>query len=164
MQKIFLGLGSDTGDRRENLSSAISMIEESVGRNLVCSKVYETEPWGFYSPHYFLNMVLSADTDLSCREILERIFEIEAKMGRLEKNFKYSPRIIDIDILFYGNMVFSEQSLIVPHPLLQERKFVLVPLNEIAPGLVHPLLYRSVSELLESCNDNLRVTVYKPGL
>jgi 2-amino-4-hydroxy-6-hydroxymethyldihydropteridine diphosphokinase len=160
MKKIFLGIGSNLGDRLEIIDKAKIMIEESIGKIVVCSSVYRTEPWGFESKDEFLNMVLCLETELSASGVLGRILMIESQLGRLRSEKKYSSRNIDIDILFFGNEVVNEDSLKVPHPHLVERKFVLVPLAEIAPAFIHPVLKISMKSLLRTCKDTGEVEKY----
>ena len=153
----FLGIGSNLGNREENLSSAVSMIGEIAGNILSASSVYETEPWGFQSDNKFLNMVLLIESDLEPRALLQTLLEIEVSMGRIRENADYSSRSIDLDILFYNNLVTEEQGLIIPHPHLHDRRFVLVPMAEIAPDLIHPVFHKSILTLLNSCGDKSAV-------
>jgi 2-amino-4-hydroxy-6-hydroxymethyldihydropteridine diphosphokinase len=161
MKKVFLGLGSNIGDRIKNLDEAVAGIKETVGDIVAYSSVYVAEPWGFESETGFLNRVICVETNLSPSGLLERALIIESRMGRLRKGKKYAPRIIDIDILLYDNLVIEEESLKIPHPLLHQRKFVLIPLCEIAPNLKHPLLKKTISLLLKSCPDRSKVVKFK---
>ena len=161
MEKAFLGLGSNLGNREKNLKEARTGIEESIGKIIICSSVYQTEPWGFESDKKFLNMVVCVETDLSPSGLLGRILMIESQLGRIRCKDKYSSRNIDIDILFYNNEIVDEADLKIPHPHMQERRFVMVPLSEIAPELVHPVLKKSVESLLKSCKDTGKVRKYK---
>jgi 2-amino-4-hydroxy-6-hydroxymethyldihydropteridine diphosphokinase len=153
MTTLILGLGTNLGDRGKMLSEAIRKIEEEVGNVSKVSSVYETEPWGFSSENLFLNVVLTCETKLEVSGVLGRILMIESIMGRLRTQERYTSRVIDIDILFFGDTVIDEAELKVPHPRLQERKFVLLPLNEIVPELIHPVLGLTISQLLVSCKD-----------
>jgi 2-amino-4-hydroxy-6-hydroxymethyldihydropteridine diphosphokinase len=161
MTIVFLGIGTNLGNRESNLEEAVARIEEYIGPVLDSSSIYETEPWGFQAKDEFLNMVVKVETDLTPSGILGRILMIESLLGRVRGQKQYSSRLIDIDMLFYEDMIVDEESLKIPHPLLHERKFVLVPLCEIAPELVHPVLKKSFAELLEICTDRNEVKMYK---
>lgn len=160
MQKVFLGLGSNLGDRAGNLSEAVKMIVESAGTIISRSSVYETEPWGFESKSQFLNIVVCLDTGLNPSGLLGRILMIESELGRIRTDTGYSSRNIDIDILFYGDDIISGESVRIPHPRLHERRFVLIPLAEIAPALVHPVLNKTIQTLLDECEDKCKVIRY----
>lgn len=153
VQKVFLGLGTNLGDREANLSSAVRRITGDIGPVIRLSSVYETEPWGFSSEDLFLNMIAEVETNLKPSGLLGRILMIEAEMGRLRQAKGYSSRIIDIDILFFGKKIMDMPGLVIPHPKLHERRFVLVPLCEIAPDLVHPGLEKDIKTLLKECKD-----------
>lgn len=154
MVKItYLGLGTNLGNREEYLCKAIAMIGEKIGEVVSCSSVYETEPWGFQSENEFLNAVIKVRTGLKPSGLLGRILMIEALLGRLREEKGYSSRFIDIDILLYGGEIITKKNLQIPHPRIQDRKFVLVPLCEIAPEMVHPVLKKTFAALLEECRD-----------
>ena len=157
MKPVFLGIGTNLGEREENLRKAIKLIEEHIGNITEESSVYETEPWGFKSETSFFNMVLKVDTNLTPSGLLGRILMIEAMMGRLREGQGYKSRIIDIDILFFGSRIFENKVLKIPHPRIQERRFVLVPLSEFAGDLVHPVFKKSIQELLQECKDKSKV-------
>ncbi|TFG42847.1 MAG: 2-amino-4-hydroxy-6-hydroxymethyldihydropteridine diphosphokinase [Bacteroidia bacterium] len=161
---VFLGLGTNLGDREENLNKAISMIGEMAGEVISCSSVYETEPWGFQSENEFLNAVIKVRTHLKPSGLLGRILMIEAQLGRLRERegTEYKSRIIDIDILLYGGEIIYKESLQIPHPRIPDRKFALVPLCEIAPEMVHPVLKKTMTELLEECKDESKVIRKNP--
>ena len=161
MKKVFLGLGSNLGDRAEYLQETKIRIEESIGSVVSASSVYETEPWGFVSDTDFLNMVLCVETNLSPSGLLGRILMIESLMGRIRNERQFSSRNIDIDILLYNNAIVNEVALKIPHPRMHERRFVLVPLAEISPDLIHPVLKKSIESLLKSCKDYSKVTLLK---
>jgi len=157
MKPVFLGIGTNLGEREENLRKAIKLIEEHIGNITEESSVYETEPWGFQSETSFFNMVIKIETNLTPSGLLGRILMIEAMMGRLREGQGYKSRIIDIDILFFGNRIFENKILKIPHPRIQERRFVLVPLSEIAADLLHPVFKKSIQELLQECKDKSKV-------
>ena len=149
------------GEREDNLRKAVSLVEKHIGRVIVVSSVYETEPWGFQSESNFLNMTVKIETDLTPSGLLGRILMAEAMMGRLREGKGYKSRIIDIDILLFGNRIINNKALVIPHPRLHERKFVLVPLSEIGGEIIHPVFGKSINELLKECNDNSKLLNYK---
>jgi 2-amino-4-hydroxy-6-hydroxymethyldihydropteridine diphosphokinase len=153
MHKVFLGLGTNMGDRDANLREAISRIGENIGSVSKASSLFETEPWGFESRNRFLNMVAEVETRLTPSGVLGAILMIEAQLGRIRGGKQYSSRVIDIDILFYDDLILDGITLKIPHPLMHKRNFVMVPLNEIAPDLIHPVLKKSVGSLLNCCED-----------
>ncbi len=144
----YLCLGSNMGEREENLCQALTLLSQEVNLEDI-SSVYETEPVGYKEQPSFLNLVCRITTKLRPEELLHLAKEIEAKMGRVP-SFPNSPRPIDIDILFYDNKIVKTQNLTIPHPRLQERAFVLIPLAEIAPDLVHPKLDKGIAELAKN--------------
>lgn len=161
MKKVFLGIGSNLGDREACLKSAIECIRETIGTVVRTSSVYETEPWGFSSDNLFLNMVVEVETALKPSGLLGRMLMIEARMGRLRSGKGYSSRLIDLDILLYGNKILNTKSLVIPHPRLHERRFVLVPLCEIVPDFVHPVLKKDIKTLLKECTDKSKILKVK---
>lgn len=148
MALVYLGLGTNIGNKRKNMVTAAALLAERAGDVLSLSSFYETEPWGFASENTFLNAALELETTYSPLELLHLTQQIEREMGRTQKsNGAYHDRIIDIDILLYGNEVVHHEDLVVPHPLMQQRLFVMQPLAEIAPSLVHPILQKSMYDL-----------------
>ena len=137
----YLGIGTNLGDRAENLTRAVALISEQVGRVLACSSFMETAPWGFASDNHFLNAVLAVDTLLTPHELLRVTQSIERELGRLHKTVdgNYSDRIIDIDILLYEDLAIASEELTIPHPYILQRDFVYIPLGEIAPEVLQGL-------------------------
>ncbi len=144
---VYLGLGSNLGDRAENLARALESLSSKLAIRQV-SSVYETEPVGYEQQPLFLNAVLSAATDMKPLELLRFVKQVEAELGR-KPSFPDGPRSIDVDILFYGDLELETPQLTIPHPRMVERAFVLVPLAEIAAELVHPVAKCTIGELLE---------------
>ena len=156
MNNTYLLLGSNMGNNQEQLQTAIKLIEERVGKLIRQSSLYATAAWGNTDQPDFLNQVLIIETRFGAVETLDKLLEIEKKMGRV-RTIKNAPRIIDIDILFFNDDIINEQQLTVPHPEIQNRRFVLTPLNELSPNLVHPVLKQPLSVLLQHCPDRLDV-------
>lgn len=148
---ICLGLGTNIGDRKDNLTRAIEKLSLAFGKCQAASSFIETEPWGFESSNSFLNCAVMFKTELSPLQVLDATEEIERELGRTVKSDGgiYHDRIIDIDILLYGREIVKEERLTVPHPLMHKRMFVLQPLAEITPDTIHPMLGKSIKELLE---------------
>jgi 2-amino-4-hydroxy-6-hydroxymethyldihydropteridine diphosphokinase len=153
---IYLLLGTNLGDRLQNLLVARNLIEITAGKIITESSIYETAAWGETDQPKFLNQVVEIDSDLHPHELLQELMNIESAMGRIRER-KWGPRLIDIDILLYGEMIIQSETLTIPHPAMHQRRFTLLPLAEIAKDLVHPLLQKSIEDLLELCSDNLPV-------
>ena len=156
MNTCILLIGGNLNDRRKNLESASELLEKNVGRIANRSSIYQTAAWGKTDQPDFFNQVLKIETVLSAEEVMNEIVKIEKLMGR-ERLEKYGPRLIDIDILFFNAEIISTPALSIPHPQLQNRRFVLIPLNEIATDLVHPVFKKKISQLLLECPDKLDV-------
>lgn len=156
MNTAYLLIGGNLGNRKENFSRAISLINGQCGAVTKSSSIYETEAWGRIDQPSFLNQAVEIVTELNARQLMRKILKIEKIMGRVRKE-KLGPRIIDIDILLFENEIIDLRFLKIPHPELQNRRFVLVPLAEINSGLQHPVLKKSIAQLLEECPDNLEV-------
>lgn len=158
MEKIYLLLGGNLGNRQKIFSETRIHLAQQIGTITEQSSIYETEPWGFDSPFSFWNQVIGINVSMTALEILPIIQNIERIIGRERSSIQYSSRSIDIDILFYGQQIINLPNLVVPHPRLQERKFALVPLNEITTELVHPVLLKNIGQILAECNDQLKVS------
>jgi 2-amino-4-hydroxy-6-hydroxymethyldihydropteridine diphosphokinase len=143
---VYIALGSNLGDRAANLAKTREMLADDI-QVLQCSSIYQTAPWGYSEQDDFYNQVLEAETDLSPMRLLGRMKRIEKQMGR-KKTFRNGPRVIDLDILFYDDLILDTRRLVIPHPRLHERAFVLVPMVEINPGFVHPVLGKTMAELM----------------
>jgi 2-amino-4-hydroxy-6-hydroxymethyldihydropteridine diphosphokinase len=159
MSIVYLALGTNLGDRFANLQAAIAALPPVVHEQ-VRSPVYETQPWGLTGQPPFLNMVLKGETAIAPHPLLAALKQLETKLGR-QPDVHWGPRLIDLDILFYDELVLSSSQLTIPHPLLHERAFVLVPLADLEPNLVHPVLGQSVKQLLAAV-DVTGVKHYEP--
>ncbi len=157
---IFIALGTNLGDRLVNLRAALAALAPHLKR-VQPSRIFETPPWGHTDQPAFLNMAAQATTTLGPQELLSTLKQAEARIGR-EPSFRYGPRLIDLDILFYDDLVLESPPLVIPHPRLHERAFVLVPLMDIAPDFVHPILKKTIRELLanvDTSNITLHITI-----
>ncbi len=166
MKLIYLSLGSNLGDRVQQLEEAIRKIDEHVESLGRVSGIYESESWGFSSKNRFCNCCVSAYTNLEPLQVLDLVLGIEREMGRErapygEERLRYTDRIIDIDLLLFGELSYNHPRLILPHPALADRRFVLLPLNELAPGLLHPIHGLTVSQLLSDCKDRGEVRLLR---
>ena len=152
MAKVYFGLGANLGDRRKQLFIAINQLAKKAGNIPTFSDFYETASWGYQSPHLFLNAAVQFETSLSPYELLAVTQQIERELGRTikSKNRHYADRTIDIDMLMYGDLILQTPELVLPHPLMHQRLFVLQPLAEIAPNLLHPVLNKTIIELYHS--------------
>jgi 2-amino-4-hydroxy-6-hydroxymethyldihydropteridine diphosphokinase len=159
MNKAFLLLGGNIGDREKNFETARNLIKKTCGSITRQSSLYETEAWGKNDQPAFLNQAIEIETALEAKELMEQILKIEKSMGR-ERKEKYGPRLIDLDILLFNQEQRDDIFLTIPHPQMQNRRFALVPLAEIAPGLQHPVLKKTIGELLKECPDKLEVKKY----
>jgi len=159
MNSAYLLIGGNLGNRAEQLAMARKLIEEQCGKIVQASSIYETAAWGKTDQPAFLNQAIEVNTALNARRLIRCLLEVEKTMGRTRKE-KYGPRLIDIDILLFNNEIHDQHFLVVPHPELQRRRFALLPLTEIAAGIIHPLLDKSVQQLLDECPDPLPVKKY----
>ncbi len=163
MNRVFLSLGGNLNNRKANLNKACEAISKEMGAIEKRSGIYETEAWGFESKHLYLNQVLEISTDLEAEELLKKALQIEQSMGRVRiQNQVYTDRIIDIDILFYNDLITNTVNLKIPHPQLHLRNFVLQPLNEIAPEFIHPGFNKNIANLLRDCEDLQNVKPIRP--
>lgn len=158
MAKVYFSTGSNQGDRLNSLVQAAELIENKIGLILDYSPVVESEPWGFEADTTFYNQVLEVETELNPQQLLNLILEIESTLGRKRSGNQYSSRTIDIDILFYDDQQICEDNLIIPHPLLHKRKFVLQPLCSFKPNLIHPVFKTSITHLLDQMNKSNHIT------
>jgi len=160
LKRIFLLTGSSIEPRLVHLEKAVNEISLRVGTLVKKSSVYESEPWGFKAESAFLNQVIVVNSNKSPDEVLDELLSIERKMGRTRVGKGYSSRIVDIDILFYNDELINQENLVIPHPRIHMRRFTLEPLVELAPGFIHPLLNKTNKELLNDCDDLIKVWKY----
>ncbi len=161
MNRIFLITGGNIGDRKKSLKVAAALVEKRIGKIIRSSKIYETDAWGIMNQPSFYNQVLIVESDFSANKVMQKILKIEKEMGRI-RTIKNAARIIDIDILFFNNETVNKQNLIIPHPEIANRRFVLVALNELVPEMIHPVLKKSIADLLSICKDPLKVAPLPP--
>ena len=156
MNKVYVLLGGNMGNRKKYIAAALRQIEKKLGKVSRTSSLYQTAAWGNTDQPDFLNRVIIVHTDQTAEECLETCLLIEASLGRV-RTFKNAPRTIDIDLLFYNKAIVKQKSLCLPHPALHLRRFVLVPLNELSPNFKHPVLQQTIHQLLIKCKDELNV-------
>lgn len=156
MEKSYLLFGSNMGDKNEIFAQACLLINNRCGRVVDMSAAYESEPWGFEADEWFMNRVVVVETELAPEELLRRLLDIEAELGRVRRPDAqgYTSRTADLDILYFGSQIIQTERLTVPHPRLHLRRFALLPMCEVAPDLVHPVLHLTQTELLLNCPDN----------
>ena len=152
MNTVFLQLGSNMGDRDAYLKNVNKLITEEIGAIQKKSKIYESVPWGVENQNNYLNQVLEIKSEFLAEEVLEKVLQIEDEIGRI-RNEKWGERIIDIDILLFNDLIVEKEGICIPHIHLHNRKFVLIPLNEIAPSFTHPKYNKTIGELLSECKD-----------
>jgi len=152
MSKVYFSIGSNKGNRSGLINEAIDKIDIIIGKVVLKSSIYETKSWGFNSNNFY-NICILLESTLTPELILNKILTIEKDMGRLKTTDQYSDRYIDIDILFFDNMIVNSKSLEIPHPRIQLRKFVLIPMLELTPDLIHPILNKSIRQLELECVD-----------
>lgn len=153
MVTSYILLGSNMGDRANYLNQATELIAKDIGSVVHKSCIYESEPWGYNDATSYYNRLLQIESNYAAQNLLKACLSIEDELGRVRNSDQYEARTIDIDVLFFGDEVINTVDLIVPHPRIKERRFVLEPLNEIAPELMHPVLSKKVKELLKVCTD-----------
>jgi len=156
MNVAYLLIGGNLGNRSANLQNALHQIEKNCGKILDLSAIYETAAWGLSNQPSFYNQAVSIQTNLEPKALMEQLLAIETNMGRI-RSIKLGPRLIDLDILLINNLILNTETLILPHPSMEQRRFALLPLAEIAPNLMHPILHKTVQELLMHCSDQLDV-------
>lgn len=157
-------MGSNLGQREDIMNQAVNMMLDRCGELIGKSLIYETEPWGFTAEQNFLNQVVAIRTEMTPHNLLREFMSIEKELGRVRIGIGYQSRPIDLDILYYDDLIINDDELIIPHPRLQKRRFTLLPLNDVASDFVHPILKKTNKELLEECEDTSEVTLYKKKL
>lgn len=158
MNTVYLLLGSNVGDRKALFEQAKTAISNQIGNISKCSSLYESEAWGVTDQALFLNCVLEVNSDLDAETILQKALSIEQELGRI-RHERWRERTIDIDILYFNDNIINSETLTIPHPEIQNRRFTLVPLCEIIPQFIHPILQKTQIELLDNCEDGLKVWV-----
>lgn len=158
MNTAYIILGSNKGDKLYNLQQAIKLIEEKAGTIKKLSDIFVTAAWGNTEQPDFYNQALCLQTLRSAPDLLNALLSIEKTLGRVRDQQKWMERTMDIDILFFNNSIINGKDLTIPHPFIQERKFVLVPMAKLEPRLIHPVLQKSIKTLLSECRDKLKIT------
>jgi 2-amino-4-hydroxy-6-hydroxymethyldihydropteridine diphosphokinase len=148
MNKVYLAFGSNIGESMKTIEMAFALLEQNQMKITKRSSIYETEPYGYKDQPNFVNGAVEIETELCCREVLKSILDIELKLGRV-RTIHWGPRVIDLDIILYNNEIYCEEDLIVPHPDMQNRDFVLKPMNDLCPDFIHPILKKSMKEMLQ---------------
>ena len=161
MANVFIGIGSNLGDKEDNIRKSLGLMKNQL-KVLKISSLYETKPVGYKKQDMFLNCAIQSSTKLSPIELLEFLQSIEKRLGRV-RTIKNGPRTIDLDILIYDDNVINQKKLIVPHPRLHERQFVLEPLKELKPSLMHPVMKKTIGELYDSLEKKESARIYKKG-
>jgi 2-amino-4-hydroxy-6-hydroxymethyldihydropteridine diphosphokinase len=159
MNKAYLLTGGNLGNREEKLWEAQKLIEQQCGNIIAASSLYETAAWGKTEQPAFLNQALELHTALNARQLIRKLLKIEKQLGRIREE-KYGPRLIDIDILLFNDEIHEYRLLKLPHPEIQNRRFALIPLAEIAPDILHPVFHKTIAVLLKECADELPVKKY----
>ena len=163
LESVFVLIGSNLGNRELLVNQACSMIDERCGRIVAKSRLYESEPWGFKSEYWFLNQVIMIETPLSPDALMDSLLAIEKELGRdrTTPHEGYVSRPMDLDILYWGkDLIVDKQHVIVPHPRLHKRRFTLLPLCDVAPDYIHPILKKTNRQLLDECQDSGKVNIY----
>ena len=160
MNSAYLIVGGNKGDKLHNIEQALYLIDNTAGKIITKSSIYITAAWGNKNQPDFFNQVILIHTPLTSVELLKLNLKIEESLGRVRTDEKWMERTMDIDILFYNNEIINSENLTIPHPFIQDRKFVLIPLNEIAHDFIHPIVQKSISTILTECNDDLEVSKY----
>lgn len=161
MNTCYLLLGGNLGNKEENLRQAVTLLEQKLGSTAKKSSIYITAAWGNENQPEFYNQAIQLSTAFTSIEVLKIALEVEELLGRKRNDDKWQERTIDIDILFYNNEIINLPELKIPHPFIQERKFVLIPMNEIASEFIHPVLKKTINQLLDECKDQLEVRIKK---
>ncbi len=161
MEISYLILGGNIGNRNDYLNQGVKLLEKKAGKILRFSSIYESEPWGCVHENWFLNQVVEIETDLTPEDLLNVTQDIEYQLGRTRTTKNYQARTLDIDILFYGKHILNLPNLIIPHPRIAERLFVLEPLSQLIPEFIHPVLFQSISTLKNICSDTSQINIWE---